>query len=158
LAQLGCCLVNYPDETLMPGETRPTLTRTKGIHDLTLRHRANLVNALKTGALTIRAVTSDAGRTRLTMSKDPIIIGEAPSHHSIHSRGRRAFADDNIDRKGLHRLPSPPATPSTRSASPSTCPAIPPHPTAPPHSALPASRRRIQVFCRDLTSTTLASL
>ncbi|KAG2096050.1 uncharacterized protein F5147DRAFT_778412 [Suillus discolor] len=68
LARLGCCLVNYPNKTLMPGETRPTLSRSKGIHDLTLPHRINLVNALKMGTLTIRAVTNDAARTRLTMS------------------------------------------------------------------------------------------
>ncbi|KAG1897301.1 uncharacterized protein F5891DRAFT_930541, partial [Suillus fuscotomentosus] len=144
LARLGCCLVNYPEETLMPGETRPTLNRSKGIHDLTFRHRDNLVNALKTGTLTIRAITSDVARARLITSKDPIIIGEAPSHRSIHSRGRRMFADGDIDRKGPRRLPSPPATPSTHSATPSTHPATPA--TAPPHSATPATRRRVQVF------------
>ncbi|KAG2122363.1 hypothetical protein DEU56DRAFT_917856 [Suillus clintonianus] len=151
LARLGCCLVNYPEETLMPGEIRPTLRRTKGIHDLTIRHRANLVNALKTGTLTIRAITSDAARSRLLTSRDPIIIGEAPSHRSSHPRGRRAFADGNIDRKGPRRLPSPPATPTTRPATPSTRPATPPATPpaplpAPPHPTTSAIRRHVQVF------------
>ncbi|KAG1864625.1 hypothetical protein C8R48DRAFT_588982, partial [Suillus tomentosus] len=53
LARLGYFLIDYPDETLMPGEIRPSLTRSKGIHDLTIPHRDNLVNALKSGTLTI---------------------------------------------------------------------------------------------------------
>ncbi|KAG2058669.1 hypothetical protein BDR06DRAFT_1003863 [Suillus hirtellus] len=85
LARLGCFLVNYPDETLMPGKIRPTLTWSKGIHDLTLPHHANLVNALRTDTLTIQAVTSDAACTHLIMSKDPVIIGEALSHRSTRS-------------------------------------------------------------------------
>ncbi|KAG1837261.1 hypothetical protein F4604DRAFT_1539312, partial [Suillus subluteus] len=105
LAWLGCFLVNYPNETLMPSEIRPMLTRSKGIHDLTIPHRVNLVNALKTGTLTIRAATSDTARTRLIMSEDPIIIGEAPSHRSFHTHGRRAFANGDIDQEGLpHRV------------------------------------------------------
>ncbi|KAG1776047.1 hypothetical protein EV702DRAFT_931908, partial [Suillus placidus] len=100
LARLGCCLVNYPEDTLMPGEIQPSLSRTKGVHGLTMPHHANLIIALKTGTLTIRAVTDDAARMCLIMSKDPVIIGEAPSHCSPHSRGRRAFADGDIDRKG----------------------------------------------------------
>ncbi|KAG2113976.1 hypothetical protein DEU56DRAFT_710710, partial [Suillus clintonianus] len=103
LARLGYVLVNYPDETLMPGELRSTFCRTKGIHDLNQRHRANIINHLKTGTLTIRAVTSDAARMRLTTSKDPVVIGEAPLACSMHSCGRRAFADGRIDQKGLPR-------------------------------------------------------
>ncbi|KAG2123258.1 hypothetical protein DEU56DRAFT_917566 [Suillus clintonianus] len=53
LARLGYVLVNYPDETLMPGELRSTFCRTKGIHDLNQHHRANIINHLKTGTLTI---------------------------------------------------------------------------------------------------------
>lgn len=139
LARLGCCLVNYPNETLMPGETRPTLSRSKGVHDLTLPHRINLVNALKMGTLTIRAVTNDAARTRLTMSTDPVITGEAPSHRSIYSRGRHAFANGDIDCKGPRRLASPPSTPPT--STPPTRPSTPPtHPSTPPArpSTLPA--------------------
>ncbi|KAG1779250.1 hypothetical protein EV702DRAFT_932862, partial [Suillus placidus] len=100
LARLGCCLVNYPEDTLMPGKIQPSLSRTKGVHGLTMPHRANLIIALKTGTLNIRAVTDDAARMRLITSKDPVIIGEAPSHRSPHFRGRRAFADGDIDRKG----------------------------------------------------------
>ncbi|KAG2125063.1 hypothetical protein DEU56DRAFT_695023, partial [Suillus clintonianus] len=151
LARLGCCLVNYPEETLMPGEIRPTLRRTKGIHDLSIPHRTKLVNALKTGTLTIRAITSNAAHLRLLTSKDPVIIGEALSHRSIHPRGRRAFADGDIDQKGPCRLPSPPATPTTRPATPSTRPATPPATPpaplpAPPQPTTSAIRRRVQVF------------
>ncbi|KAG1837515.1 hypothetical protein DFJ58DRAFT_668888 [Suillus subalutaceus] len=82
LARLGCRLVNYPDDTLMPGKIRPTLIWSKGIHDLTLPHRVNLVNALKMGTFTIQAMTNDTARKRLTMSWDPVIIAEAPSYRS----------------------------------------------------------------------------
>ncbi|KAG2092830.1 uncharacterized protein F5147DRAFT_551765, partial [Suillus discolor] len=92
---------NYPDETLMPGKLCPSLSRTKGIHDLSHQHRANLINHLKAGTLTIRAVVSNAARIRLTTSKDPVIIGDAPSACSMHSHGQCAFADGRIDRKGL---------------------------------------------------------
>ncbi|KAG2123257.1 hypothetical protein DEU56DRAFT_745549 [Suillus clintonianus] len=54
---------------------------------------------------------------RLTTSKDPVVIGEAPLACSMHSCGRRAFADGRIDQKGLPRLPRlhlPPSTPSSR--------------------------------------------
>ncbi|KAG1839147.1 hypothetical protein DFJ58DRAFT_733506 [Suillus subalutaceus] len=104
LARLGCRLVNYPDDTLMPGEIRPTLIRSKGIHDLTLPHRVNLVNALKMGTLTIQAMTNDTARKRLTMSWDPVIIAEAPSYRSNHSRARRVFANGDIDFRGPRRL------------------------------------------------------
>ncbi|KAG1808402.1 uncharacterized protein BJ212DRAFT_1303018 [Suillus subaureus] len=87
LARLGYVLTNYPDDTLIPGELRPSLSRTKGIHDLSHHHCVNLVNHLKAGTLTIRAVKSDAACTHLTISKDPVIIGEAPSACSLHSMG-----------------------------------------------------------------------
>jgi hypothetical protein len=35
LACLGYILINYPDETLMPGKLQPTISCSKGIHDLT---------------------------------------------------------------------------------------------------------------------------
>jgi hypothetical protein len=126
LARLGCRLVNYPDDTLMPGEIRPTLIRSKGIHDLTLPHRVNLVNALKMGTLTIQAMTNDTARKRLTMSWDPVIIAEAPSYRSNHSRARRVFANGDIDFRGPRRLASPPSTPSTRPSTPSNRPSTPP--------------------------------
>ncbi|KAG1743327.1 uncharacterized protein EDB91DRAFT_1247408 [Suillus paluster] len=114
LARLGYVLVNYPDETLVPGEKRPTLSRSKGICDMTVHHRHSLINALKTGTLTIQEVTSGAARTRLTTSNDPVIIGEAPPPRSVHSRGRRVFANGRIDRKGLPRVVLPPALPTPR--------------------------------------------
>jgi hypothetical protein len=98
---------------LIPGELRPSLSRTKGIHDLSHHHRVNLINHLKAGILTIRAVKSDAARTRLTTSKDPVIIGEAPLARSLHSHGRRAFADGRIDRKGLPHLSLPSSSPTS---------------------------------------------
>ncbi|KAG2087541.1 uncharacterized protein F5147DRAFT_781305 [Suillus discolor] len=97
LAQLVFFLEGYPDETIMPSEIRPSVTRSKGIHNLTRAHCENLVNALKSGTLTIQAVTSDAACTRLIMSRDPIIIGEAPRHRSVHSHRRCAFANSDFD-------------------------------------------------------------
>ncbi|KAG1800606.1 uncharacterized protein BJ212DRAFT_1487940 [Suillus subaureus] len=113
LAHLGYVLTNYPDDTLIPGELHPSLSRTKGIHDLSHHHRVNLVNHLKAGTLTIQAVKSDAARTHLTTSKDPIIIREAPSACSLHSHGQHAFADGQIDRKGLPRLSLPSSLPTS---------------------------------------------
>ncbi|KAG1901764.1 uncharacterized protein F5891DRAFT_1187230 [Suillus fuscotomentosus] len=78
----------------------------KGIHDLTHQHHVNLINCLKAGTLTIRAVTSDAAHTRLTTSKDPVVIGDAPLACSTHSRGRHVFADGRIDQKDQPHLPT----------------------------------------------------
>ncbi|KAG2088055.1 uncharacterized protein F5147DRAFT_587855, partial [Suillus discolor] len=58
-------------------------------------------------------VVSDAARIRLTTSKDPVIIGDAPSACSMHSHGQRAFADGCIDRKGLPHL-NPSSLPAPR--------------------------------------------
>lgn len=80
---------------------------------------------------------------RLLTSKDPVIIGEAPSHRSPHSRGRRAFADGDIDRKGPRRLPTPPSPSPT--GSPTPRPSAPPTgPSTGPSG--PPTRRRVQVY------------
>ncbi|KAG2056659.1 hypothetical protein BDR06DRAFT_1019544 [Suillus hirtellus] len=140
LARLGYVLVNYPDKTLMPGELQPTLSRTKGIHDLPQQHRISLINCLKEGTLTIQAVTNDAAHLRLTTSKDPVVIGDVPSACSMHSCGQRAFADGHIDRKGLPYIQQPPSPTShchVQVIVEITWP--PPRPTSimlpPPHSA-----------------------
>ncbi|KAG1719200.1 uncharacterized protein EDB91DRAFT_1257845 [Suillus paluster] len=109
LAHLGYVLINYPEETLMPGELQPNLSQTKGIHGLNHHHCVNIVNSLKAGTLTICTVMSDAARTWLITSKDPIIIGDAPSACSMYSFGRCTFADGRIDQKGLPCLRLPPA-------------------------------------------------
>lgn len=122
LARLGYVLINYPDEISMPGELWPTISCSKGIHDLTQQHRTSLINCLKAGTLTIRAVTNDAAHLRLTTSNDPVIIGEAPSTSSMYSCGRRAFADGRIDQKGLSHLQwSPSPVPQLPSSSVSRC-------------------------------------
>ncbi|KAG1805287.1 hypothetical protein EV424DRAFT_1305442, partial [Suillus variegatus] len=104
LGNRGCILRNYPDNTLMPGERRTTLTTSKGIHDLTLRERSVLVDALKNDLLTLQHVTDHDAHRRLLFSRDPVIYGEAPSAESPHSHGRRQFLDCRIDRRGLPRL------------------------------------------------------
>ncbi|KAG1879476.1 hypothetical protein C8R48DRAFT_767734 [Suillus tomentosus] len=48
------------------------------------------------------------------MSKDPIIIGEAPTHRSFHSHGQRAFANGDFDRNGPPHLAAFPTIPLTR--------------------------------------------
>ncbi|KAG1801849.1 uncharacterized protein BJ212DRAFT_1487576 [Suillus subaureus] len=53
LARLRYVLTNYPDNTLIPGELRPSLSCTKGIYDLNHHHCVNLINHLKAGTLTI---------------------------------------------------------------------------------------------------------
>jgi hypothetical protein len=71
--------------------------------------RFRLVDALKKNTLTVKSVATDA-RKGLTASRVPVIIGEAPIN-SLHTRGRRMFANGRIDRRGLTRL---------RGTSPST--------------------------------------
>ncbi|KAG1888273.1 hypothetical protein F4604DRAFT_1548234, partial [Suillus subluteus] len=100
LGNRGCILSNYPDNILMPGEKRDTLTRSKGIHDLTLRERGVLANALKDNSLTLHHVADNDARQRLLSSRDPVIYREAPSAESPHSCGRRQFFNCQIDRKG----------------------------------------------------------
>jgi hypothetical protein len=87
----------------MPGERRSTLAKSKGIHDLTIHERFKLANALKNDALTVKSVATDA-RKSLTTSRVPVIVGEAPIANSLHTRGRRGFANGRIDRFGLTRL------------------------------------------------------
>ncbi|KAG1719292.1 hypothetical protein EDD22DRAFT_755252, partial [Suillus occidentalis] len=103
LAQRGYTLHNYPEDTLMPGENRRSLTKSKGIHDLTLRERAILEYALQNDTLTIQPITTEKARHRIITSRDPVIFGEAPGPESRHSHGRRGFVDGRINWKGLPR-------------------------------------------------------
>lgn len=48
------------------------------------------------------------------MSKDPIIIEEAPTHRSFHSHGQRAFTSSDFDRNGPPHLTAFPTIPLTR--------------------------------------------
>ncbi|KAG2336748.1 hypothetical protein BDR05DRAFT_896324 [Suillus weaverae] len=116
LAKRGYVIHNYPEHTLMPGEKRTTLVQSKGIHDLLLRERDVLANALKDNSLTIQHITADDACRRLLCSRDPVIIGEAPGSELCYSHDRRQFFDSRIDRKGLLRLisPAPSPTPSHR--------------------------------------------
>ncbi|KAG1878082.1 hypothetical protein DFJ58DRAFT_720830 [Suillus subalutaceus] len=80
LAHRGCILENYPDKILLPGERRLTLAKSKGIHDLTRRSQRSY-------GLTV---------SLSSLEKRPI--------NSLHTRGRRMFANGRIDRLGLTRL------------------------------------------------------
>lgn len=64
--------------------------------------RFKLADALKKNALTVKSVATDA-RKGLMASRVPVIVGEAPIN-SLHTRGRRMFANGRIDRRGLIRL------------------------------------------------------
>ncbi|KAG1903007.1 uncharacterized protein F5891DRAFT_1185655 [Suillus fuscotomentosus] len=103
LACRGCILEKYPEDILMPGERRSTLAKSKGIHDLTIHERFKLADALKNDALTCKSVATDALKS-LTASRVPVIVGEAPIAKSLHTRGRRGFANGWIDRFGLTHL------------------------------------------------------
>ncbi|KAG1837401.1 hypothetical protein C8R48DRAFT_782721 [Suillus tomentosus] len=103
LARRGCILENYPEDILMPSERRSTLAKSKGIHDLTIHERFKLADALKNDALTCKSAATDALKS-LTASRVPVIVGEAPIAKSLHTRGRRGFANGRIDRFGLTRL------------------------------------------------------
>ncbi|KAG1891892.1 uncharacterized protein F5891DRAFT_908164, partial [Suillus fuscotomentosus] len=103
LAHRGCILKNYPEDILMPGERRPTVVRSKGIHDLTTLERFKLADALKNNVLTVKSIPTDA-RKSLAKSRAPVIVGEVPTANSPHTHGRRVFANGRIDRHGLIHL------------------------------------------------------
>ncbi|KAG1867142.1 hypothetical protein C8R48DRAFT_540976, partial [Suillus tomentosus] len=103
LGKHGFVLHNYPENTLMPGERRNTLRKSKGIHDLTLRECGVLADALKDDVLTLQRLTTDDACRRLLASRDPVIYGEAPGPDSRCTHGRRQFADSHIDRNGHRR-------------------------------------------------------
>lgn len=44
----------YPEDILMPGETRSSLARSKGINDLDKREQIILADALKSGTLVFK--------------------------------------------------------------------------------------------------------
>ncbi|KAG1843327.1 hypothetical protein F4604DRAFT_1689567 [Suillus subluteus] len=106
---------------LMPSETCDTLVKSKGIHDLTLRERRVLGDALKNNTLTVKHTTTNAARARLLASCGPIIIGETPESGSRNSCGRHMFANGRIDKQGLARLKevASPMPSSTTSPTPS---------------------------------------
>ncbi|KAG1856732.1 hypothetical protein F4604DRAFT_1931721 [Suillus subluteus] len=104
LARRGCTLHHYPENVLMPGEKRPSLVRSKGINDLTICEWDLLANALRLNLITIQHVANNDTRRKIQASRKPIIFGEAPEYDSQNLRGRHAFLNGRIDRKGLARL------------------------------------------------------
>ncbi|KAG2114866.1 hypothetical protein DEU56DRAFT_705592, partial [Suillus clintonianus] len=99
LAHRGCTLHHYPENVLMPGEKRPTLVKSKGIHDLTIHERDLLTDALRNNSITVQHINNNT-RRQIMISREPIIFGEAPEYDSQDLRGRRAFLNGRIDRKG----------------------------------------------------------
>lgn len=142
LAHRGYILENYPEDILMPGETRPTVVRSKGINDLTTLERFKLADALKNNVLTIKSIPTDA-RESLAKSRVPVIIGQAPTANSSHTRGRRVFANGRIDRRGLTRLGNTSASSSnTTSPNPRRLRVFVELPPAPPAWKLKATQER----------------
>ncbi|KAG2340891.1 hypothetical protein BDR05DRAFT_888964, partial [Suillus weaverae] len=103
LGKNGSVLYNYPENALMPGELRDTNHKSKGINDLTLREHGVLSDALKDGSLTLKRFHAKDYPCRLLASRDPVIYGEAPGPHSLHTFGHRLFVNGHIDRKGPRR-------------------------------------------------------
>ncbi|KAG1813771.1 hypothetical protein DFJ58DRAFT_850653, partial [Suillus subalutaceus] len=86
LDRQGFVIEGYLEDILMPGETRSTSARSKGINDLDKREQIILAEALKSGTLVIKCGPSgseDKDKSR------PVIIGEAPPPHSAHLRPSR---------------------------------------------------------------------
>jgi hypothetical protein len=118
LARQAIVLVNYPEGVKLPGDNPPT-GRSKGISDLNSNERIKLLDALRDPVHPVHFVSRPDHRqgmlflivhhNRLTKSVDfvrnkrPSIIGIAPPHDSEHEYGRRKFADNTSDRKGLPR-------------------------------------------------------
>lgn len=104
LARRGYILQNYPEDVLMPGEKRATLTKSKGIHNLSLHERRVFADALKNDLLTIKTITKQGALAHLMASHSPVIVEEVPAPHSAYTRGRRWYANGRFDQQGLPRL------------------------------------------------------
>lgn len=131
----GFVMEGYPEDVLMPGETRSTI-RSKGINDLDKREQVILAEALKAGTLVIKHCGN--GTTGMYSSiyyhyilislldhKDKsqshvVIMGEAPPPNSIHSQGRRLLANGVVDREGLLGLRPSTATTKVKKFKPLT--------------------------------------
>ncbi|KAG2048874.1 hypothetical protein BDR06DRAFT_975714 [Suillus hirtellus] len=115
LAHHGYILQHYPANILMPGEKCDTLTRSKGIHDLSLCEHQVFSNALKNNSLTIKTITRQHALVHLMASNSPVIIEEAPASHSISCIGQSdggVHEEDKVEvdellasqeSKGMHR-------------------------------------------------------
>lgn len=99
----------------MPGERRPTLAKSKGIHDLTVHEQDLLADALKMNSITVQQVSSDKAHHKIMTSHAPIIFREAPQWDSQNLHGRRAFLNGQIDRKGLSHVKMAEASPEPSS-------------------------------------------
>ncbi|KAG1845931.1 hypothetical protein C8R48DRAFT_779676 [Suillus tomentosus] len=111
LDRQGFIIEGYPEDILMPGETRSTNARSKGINDLDKREQIILAEALKSGTLAIKRGPTGP---EVKDNSRPVIIGEAPPPHSIHLHGRRLLANGVMDREGPSRLRLSAATTKVR--------------------------------------------
>ncbi|KAG2104045.1 uncharacterized protein F5147DRAFT_775755 [Suillus discolor] len=115
----GFVMEGYPEDVLMPGETRSTI-RSKGINDLDKREQVILAEALKAGTLVIKHCGNGTTDHKDKSQSHAVIMGEAPPPNSIHSQGRRLLANGVVDREGLPGLRPSTATTKVKKFKPLT--------------------------------------
>ena len=127
LAKNGLVIEGYPYGILMLGERRNLAARTKGINDLSLPEKREMIAAIKSKKLTVGLVRDSRERRKsisydwqcvcsteveaMGLNQAPVIIEEAPSASAADGSGKRMFKNGRTDRKGPSRLaPSAAAT------------------------------------------------
>ncbi|KAG2114864.1 hypothetical protein DEU56DRAFT_705164, partial [Suillus clintonianus] len=122
LTRQGMMIKGYPEDVLLPGEYHAS--KSKGIANLTLKEASEVIAALKAGTMCLKKVSQDEQGTSSTYfiaafrhlteiltSERPVVEGARPPADSVHTAGRRLFANGHSDRKGLAReKPSKAAT------------------------------------------------
>ncbi|KAG1875854.1 hypothetical protein F4604DRAFT_1532960, partial [Suillus subluteus] len=98
LTRQGMMITGYPEDVLLPGEYHAS--KSKGIANLTLKEAGEVIAALKAGTMCLKKVSEDMQAMILT-SELPVVEGARPPADSLHTSGRRLFANGQSDRKGL---------------------------------------------------------
>ncbi|KAG2061388.1 hypothetical protein BDR06DRAFT_966359 [Suillus hirtellus] len=131
LAHHGYTLHHYPENVLMPGERCPTLTKSKGIHDLTLHEQDLLANALKMNSITVQQINRKGlpcvkmAETSPEPSSEASVVLSLPApSRQLHQRILWVSSPEDSP------VPSP----------------IPSHHHSPAMSPAPLHRPKVQVF------------
>ncbi|KAF8124774.1 hypothetical protein EV363DRAFT_1104085, partial [Boletus edulis] len=100
LASNGLVIEGYPYGILMPGQRRNEATRTKGINDLSLPDKRQLIRHMQDKVLTVRRVRDIHEHRALQGNNSPVVTEEAPPASAPDAYGRRMFSNGQVDRKG----------------------------------------------------------
>ncbi|KAG1856731.1 hypothetical protein F4604DRAFT_1530031, partial [Suillus subluteus] len=115
LTRQGMMITGYPEDVLLPGEYHAS--KSKGIANLTLKEAGEVIAALKAGTMSRRIckvlfqlilllhfdIQAHFSTAMILTSELPVVEGARPPADSLHTSGRRLFANGQSDRKGLAR-------------------------------------------------------